>query len=275
MISIYTSAFNVIKNQFDYIGAIDNFTKIADETVVAINTSQDLSYNAFEKLFEANDEARQKDPTIGHIKILKTNFSYKDPDLDGKVKNAALQHCKHDICLGIDLDERININQKSIFETYAKHLKNESPYGCTMLPVINLYGDLKHYTDINNKWYLHKREGVFRGTFAGAKNKDGTHDISKSDSCELINKNGCLIPSWSPLSGIENEEIKLRILQEDDVPFIVHLGYLNLNQRATRNKNFWKNHWQVECGREVEDIPTSIENFKPQNIKLHNITFSF
>jgi GDP-D-mannose dehydratase len=45
MFSIYTSAFNLIKNKFNYRFYIQNFSQFADEVVIAINTSEDNSVN--------------------------------------------------------------------------------------------------------------------------------------------------------------------------------------------------------------------------------------
>ena len=50
MFSIYSSAFNVIKNSFDYKEAVENFCSFAEEVVICVNQSEDSSLEAFEEL---------------------------------------------------------------------------------------------------------------------------------------------------------------------------------------------------------------------------------
>src|SRR6266404_4262124 len=98
MLSIYTSAFNVNKMEYDWQAALTNFLQIADEVVVAVNTSEDDTKDAITAF---------KEPQMP-IRIIETEFGYDDPDLDGRVKNAALQDTIHPYKLGLDLDERIS-----------------------------------------------------------------------------------------------------------------------------------------------------------------------
>ena len=50
MFSIYSSAFNLIKNNFDYKEAIDNFCNFAEEVVIAVNTSEDDTLQVLQNL---------------------------------------------------------------------------------------------------------------------------------------------------------------------------------------------------------------------------------
>ena len=52
MLSIYSTAFNVIKNNFDYKDAVKNFCLFAQEVVISINESEDNTWEAFEELKE-------------------------------------------------------------------------------------------------------------------------------------------------------------------------------------------------------------------------------
>jgi hypothetical protein len=52
-------------------------------------------------------------------------------------------------------------------------------------------------------------------------------------------------------------------LRSKIVPFVVHNGYLNLQDRVLRNKNFWKEHWKIESGgtEPAHKVHESLEDF--------------
>lgn len=230
MFSIYSSAFNVIKNDFDYSRSIDRFCDFADEVVIAVNESED---ETLEKFLEAQSNK-------SNLKIVKTNFSYEDPLLDGKVKNEALQNTSKKIKIGLDLDEYIPLSQKQIWIDISKLLMSNDKAGCVMIPSLNLYKNYDCYSSVGLKWYLHK-EGFQRGAVNFARNNDGTVDTSKSDTCELIDQFGNLVPSLAFKNSIE-------ALRTGFLPFVVHTGYVDLEKRIKRNKNFWIKHWRTESG---------------------------
>lgn len=230
MFSIYSSAFNVIKNDFDYSTSINRFCDFAEEVVIGVNQSED---ETLEKLIEIQSFKT-------NLKIIETNFSYKDPLLDGKIKNEALQNTSNQFKIGLDLDEYIPANQKFIWIDICKLLSSNKDAGCAMIPSLNLYKNNEYYSSIGLKWYLHKA-GYFRGAVNFARNENGTVDTSKSDTCELIDKFGNLVPSIAFKNSIE-------ALRAGFSPFVVHTGYVDLEKRITRNKNFWIQHWKVESG---------------------------
>lgn len=230
MISIYSSAFNLLKNNFDYFFSINKFCSFADEVVIAVNTSED------DTLENLNLLTRQ----FKNLIIISTDISYDDPLLDGKIKNAALQHTSSSIKIGLDMDEYIPLWQKNIWYHLAHLLSNETDYLCYMIPSLNLYGNIDSYTFINPKWYMHK-SGLFRGPVNFAKLKNNCVDTNKSDTCELINSIGNLVPSKILPTDIET-------LRSGYYPFVVHTGYVSFDARLQRNQNFWKKHWLVESG---------------------------
>jgi len=242
MFSIYSSAFNLINNNFDYTESINNFCSFADEVVIAVNKSED---NTFESLKSLN---------FHNLKLIKTNFSYQDPLLDGKIKNEALQNTKEEFKIGLDMDEYIPLWQKDIWTNLAYQLRFDI-YDCYMIPSLNLYKDRDNYFSIGHKWYLHKGN-LFRGAVNFAKNKDGTVDTSRSDTCELIDLNGNLVQS-----KIFDKDINT--LRSKIAPFVVHKGYLDLQNRILRNKNFWKQHWKIESGgfEPKHKVHESLEDF--------------
>jgi|LakMenEpi03Aug12_release.lakeMendotaPanAssembly.Ray.scaffolds.fasta_scaffold30177_8 hypothetical protein len=251
MISIYSSAFNLIKNNFDFVFSINNFCNFANEVVIAVNTSEDDTLSSLINLTN----------TYKNLKIISTNFSYEDPLLDGKIKNESLQNTTQSIKIGLDMDEYIPLRQKSIWLQLAQQLKNDDCY-CYMIPSINLYKDYDHYFSITPKWYIHK-SGLFRGPVNFARKNNGTIDTSKSDSCELIDDNGNLVSSKIAPYHIDD-------LRTGLFPFVVHTGYLSLENRLLRNKNFWSDHWLKESGGEKppHKIHEKLEDFD-YNIQQH------
>lgn len=254
MISIYSSAFNLIQNNFNYSFAISNFCNIADEVIICVNTSKD------DTLKTLMDQQLQ----YANLKIISSDISYEDPLLDGKIKNEALQNTSHEIKIGLDMDEYIPLWQKNIWIELANMLFSDDCY-CYMIPSINLYKDENHYFSITPKWYMHK-SGLFRGAVNFARKNNGYIDTSKSDTCELIDSNGSLVYSKMTPCDINS-------LRNNNLPFVVHTGYISLDDRLLRNSNFWKQHWLTESGGESppHKIHEKIEDFN-YTTKKHGLT---
>jgi hypothetical protein len=251
-LSIYTSAFNLHKNGFaDWEKSFESFSEFADEVVVAINTSEDSTLQSVEAL------------PFSNIRIVKCDIPYTDPLLDGKLKNRALQACSGDILVQLDMDEYIPLWQKDMWYSLGRYLLCFDGIDCFMIPSLNLYKDKNHYKDISQKWYMHKR-GLFRGPVNFARKKDGTIDTSKSDGCELIDSNSNLVRWANTSHAIDN----------NDCPFVVHTGYLDLQARLKRNKEFWLQHWLTESGGDKpphkvhEKMEDFDEEYFPHNFKL-------
>jgi hypothetical protein len=263
MFSIYTSAFNVNKMAFEWQDALNNFARFADEVVIAVNTSDD---NTFDDI--TNYLLTDSSYLALKVKVVQTDFKYDDPDLDGKIKNAALQETTHLYKIGLDLDERIRIQDQGTFRNLTSYFHYDKA-DAVLIPVLNLYQDDKHYKDIGQKWYLH-RTGLYRGTVQNAKRKDGTHDISVSDSCELLDKQGNLVRSLMLIDPNLPPQMKLEIMKQHQLPFIVHYGYIDLAKRIHRNQIFWADHWNLESGSEA-DVPRTIGDLPQVQIFEHNL----
>jgi hypothetical protein len=249
MISIYSSAFNLIKNNFNYKYSVKNFCAMADEVVICVNTSED------ETLSVLTSEQR----LYNNLKIISSDIPYSDYLLDGKIKNLALQSTSstHQIKIGLDMDEYIPIWQKPIWYAAASNLiyDNSQSY---MIPSINLYKTYEYYSSITPKWYMHK-SGLFRGPVNFAIKNNGFIDTTKSDTCELIDSNGNLVLCKAFPSDIQS-------LRGNNLPFVVHTGYLSLENRLLRNKNFWLKHWLLESGGEppIHKVHESMDDFQEQ-----------
>lgn len=260
--SIYTSGFNLIQNGFDYIGALDNFTSFADEVVIAVNSSKDMTLGVLEYY--------QKH-SYKNLKIVPCDFSYDDPLLDGKIKDFALQNTSCEFKIGLDMDERIPLRHKDRWEMMASHLKDTSAKAW-MVPSLNLWGDLNSIkrgaeNNLGTKWYLHL-DGLKRGAVNFAKNRDGTVDTSKSDTCELLDQNDNLVASKKLWGENLNSLEKYLDFIENKGTFIYHLGYASYEDRIQRNRNFWKNHWEVESGGKppAHKVHMDISEFKEETV---------
>lgn len=224
-ISSYTSGFNLIKNEFEWQKSLTNHTRLTDETVVAINTSEDGTLEAVKAFAERNDK----------IKVIETDFSYLDPDLDGKIKNAALQATRYDVKVGLDMDEVVNPAQKKRWYG-AGQILLEQEFQAFFIPVIDLYENIYHYKSLGQKWYMHK-SGLYRGTVNFAKNPDGTHDVNKSDSCELIDERGNLVESRSMVSlSTDAEETIVRYIAIENLPCVFHLGFFKFEKEDPKKQ---------------------------------------
>tara|TARA_R100000995_G_C3468678_1_gene117112 strand:- start:901 stop:1314 length:414 start_codon:yes stop_codon:yes gene_type:complete len=118
-----------------------------------------------------------------------------------------------------------------------------------MLPTIDLYEDVHSFVNIGYKWYIHTRDGTNRGSVNFSLKNDGTFDPEKSDTCELIDDQGQLIPCIGRVSFAEHD------------PKIIHLGYLNLEDKNNINKNFWGKIWHKR--KTGIDSP----DFEPEEVK--------
>jgi hypothetical protein len=256
MIEIYTSAFNLIKNKFNYQFHLKNFCNFADKVTIAINDSEDDTLN---KVFEWREENETR-----NLKVIKVSFPYDSPTMDGDIKNAALQECTEPYCIGLDMDEAINPSIKHRWIDWVNELSKQS-IDALLIPTIDLYGDITRTRwddekSILGKWYLHKNnKELKRGVVNFAKYNNGHHDIKRSDSCELIYKKDDSLVKYVPLvnHNFPTPQKYYDYINDNNVPYVFHLGYLSLVRRALMNENFWKKHWSTEEGSEIE-VPTFV-----------------
>ncbi len=99
MISLYTTAFNLGNFEFSLEDALSNWLYYVDEVVISTLAGQveeiknRVTYTVF----------------ADSVKVISTDLNTEE-DLywDGKLKNAALERCNHDVVIQVDLDERIS-----------------------------------------------------------------------------------------------------------------------------------------------------------------------
>ena len=256
MISLYTTAFNLKDFNVDLDDCLANWFYYADEIVIA--TLKKDEEDVREKITSSKFSDSEK------ITLVSADLDIpEDVYWDGKLKNTSLQSCRYNVAIQVDLDERLSGDKEGYIQI-AKEI-NKHDFPCSvMLPTINLYGDLDHFADVGYKWYMHTREHTFRGPVNFALKNDGNFDPEKSDTCELIDEKGNLIPCIGKIAFTNND------------PKVIHLGFLDIQRRANLNKNFWKDIWSerktLSQKKKVEatNVLTNVSEFDPPT-KLHNL----
>lgn len=234
-LSIYVSAFNLESNLFDWKNTLDKFSEFATELV--IGTSNDSKDNTINLL---KDYVYSKD----NVKLVETDFKLSSATFDGEIKNAALQATTQPGKILLDLDEFIPLSQKDLWIKYF-NLLQESNVDGFLIPSINLCGSLQTYRNISYKFYLHKA-GLSRGVWKYAQNRDGSIDISKSDTTDPIDKFGNL----GKFNMLPNN---IETLRTGEIPYVFHKWAVDLDKRIKQNK-FWKPVWSERAKKEVNDI---------------------
>lgn len=256
MISIYHSAFNLNKHGFSFWqDCLIKSCLFAEEVVVAVNTSIDDTRPSVEKILKENAKS---------FKIIDTSFSYSDPWLDGKIKNAALQECTQEFKLQLDLDEYVPLWQRSLWSNLCFRLKFDQVQ-CYAVASVDLYKDLNHYKSINHKQYIHKNL-AYRAPQIAARNPNGTINTKLSDGCDLVDENGNFVATAATPKDIA-------LMENQQLPFVIHMGYVDLKSRLKRNHEFWHDHWYIESGGSdpAHKIHMKNEDFDYEIFK-HNLT---
>jgi hypothetical protein len=254
-LSIYSTAFNAVKNNFDFKGALDNWFYYADEVCISVNKSED---DTFEQIYEYG---KQKNYSLV---INRTSFDYNDPFCYGKIENSALQSCSGDILIQQNLDERWAGDKTRLLELCGD-LHETSAYKALFVPTIDLYGSLLDYLNIGQKWYIHQR-GLSRGAVNFGIKQDGKPDYNKTSTDELIDNNRNLVPTCVLLSPLDIDN--LREYAKAGWPFTFHLGYLDFKDRIERAK-WWKEFWEKATGGDKNTHPTDIKELLARKATPH------
>lgn len=263
MLEIYNSSFNLIKSGFDYEDMLSNFCSFADRVTIAINSSEDGTYEVLEKW--------RKENAPDKLNLVKTAFEYSDLSFDGKIKNAALEACLEDYCILLDADERINPSDRLKWETYAQALGEEHKIDALLIPVIDLCRDFHNYKSIGSKWYLHKNNrGIRRGTVNFAKLESGKINTERSDTCEAIYQDGSLVRTGAILVPSLTNEEKINAFKNLEMPFVWHTGWVDFEHRLKIN-NFWKPVWENRAGKEIDNIIQKLEELNKITVYPHDL----
>lgn len=265
MFSIYTTIFNIDKEFYsddfikDAINNFKNFVGEEGEVVISIPKSEKTS----EKINILDN--------LG-VKIVFADVNKENIYFVGQLKNIALQCTTRSAKISLDLDERIPIRQKPLWEEIFRNNR----YPAFFIHSLDLWGSIYHIKDDLSfyenkfKWYLH-RDFLFRGAVNFGKLKNGI-DISKTDTCELIDSSGNLPPCF-PIKkedGYYDVQDYLDFIENEGL-FVYHLGYADLDSRLKLNKEWWRDFkTKRNSGEEPFDIKTTKEDLNFPTIK-HNL----
>lgn len=257
-LSIYTSFYNVVKMTYSWKECLTNwlaFLNGSGQIVIAVNTSEDDTSKVVREWVKSFKVSHPTNHTS--IDVIDAEIPYTDPEFDGKLKALALSHCKEPFCILLDCDERILPTQRLQWMKLAQELEKNPQIDAMFIPVVDLFRDESSFKSVGQKWYIHKnRPFLTRGVVNFARKPDGTIDHTKSDTCELIYKeSGDLARTASIMMPNLPDFLKMGQLDSGHVPFVVHLGWLDKEQRIKQSK-FWQPVWSARAGQEVKTEST-------------------
>ena len=244
--------------------------KNSGQIVVVVNTSTDETAQKVRAFF---DQYQAENPWCAtKVKVVEENVPYTDREFDGRLKAIALSHCTEPYAILLDCDEIIPPNQRNLWLGMVRELENRRNVDALLVPVIDLIGDQDHFKSIGSKWYLHRNSpNITRGVVEFARRKDGTFDTTKSDSCELIYKDSSELVRAAPILVPDLPDfLKLTNLESGETPYVVHLGWLNLEQRLKQTE-FWKKHWENREGKPNSQPKTTLADLEKIKRFRHNL----
>jgi len=261
-ISIYTTCYNILTHGFD--GWEDNLksaAQFADELIIVVNNSEDDTDSAIRVALWGFD----------NYKIVPANFSKLDPLFDGRLKNLGLQSCTQPWKIQLDLDETIPLWQRPLWENAFVQLQYSGAQAMA-IPSVDIYKDKDHYKSINLKTYGSIGQ-LWRGPAGNALKPGYFINTQFSDGTELIDEKFQPARALRLYSG---EKEILQNLESGNFPYVLHWGYLNLEERIKRTQQFWGAHWLQESNGSLpaHKIHTDNTTFGHYDYKPHNLRLS-
>lgn len=267
-LSCYAYLFNARVRDFDLDGFVLNVTGFFDEVVIATVASEDDTY----------ERLRGYQLALGtdRFRVVMTKIDpLKDNRFDGNLKTAAMRECSKDpgtILVIADADERFPHSQRPLWDRYAEMLLQQSGWDGLLIPVVDLWGDTDHiraHVPIGVKFRMHKHTVVRRGVPSFAERADGLMDTSRTDSTEPLLSNGILARFASIIQSPSTLQPQTchSLVQ---YPYVLHLGYIDLERRAKLGREFWKSRWEERSGRR-EDVATHRGELDSVPVLKHNL----
>lgn len=271
MISIVSSWFNVERMKFPWRDTLKNWVEFIGpgpgQIAIAVNTSDDNTANLVRDFAKGLIDPRNRIT----VDVVEISIPYTDPEFDGKGKAAAVAAATQPYVVLLDGDERIPTNQRHLWANLMGELERNRSIDGFMIPVVDLFGDERHYKKIGSKWYLTRNSpNITRGVWKGGYREDGTIAINRSDTCECIYADTRdLIRAPHLLMPGLPDFMTMSSLETGQVPFILHYGWINKEQRL-RQSGFWGPIWSARSGSDVKTEST-IEDLEKIRPIRHNL----
>lgn len=272
MFTIYTSCFNVIRMGFNWRDTLRNWHSfLGDEgqICIAINKSDDETLDLVKKFIQElrGEQAQSR----VRFDIVETDFSWQeDREFHGKIKSAALQLAKEPFCIALDLDEVLPLYTKEAWMAAAFKLDQSNLDGY-FIPVFDLCQSWDKYKKLGQKLYLHKNKPDFQiGIIPSARREDGTIDMEKTSTSELISQFGKLAVAEPLLSPTFPDFVRIYALQEGKLPFVFHLGWMEFEQKL-RQITFWEPILSHQAGKEIVQEIKTLEKYMAIPTFAHNL----
>lgn len=274
MLSIYSSGYNLKSMGFSWKDTLTlwlKFLRNNGEIVVAANTSTDETPKLLREFF---DRYREENPWCNtKTVVVDAAIPYEDPEFDGKLKALALSQCSQPYAVLLDMDEVIPIWQTKLWFGMVRELENRRNIDGLLIPVVDLIGDEQHFKGpLGGKWYLHRNTpNITRGVVKWAYREDGSIDTSKSDTCEAVMKDTGELIRYAPIlmDGLP-DFLKIGHLENGEIPYVIHLGWLSLEQRLKQTE-FWRGHWENRDKKPSSQPKTTLADLEKIKRFRHNL----
>lgn len=251
-ISGYTTVYNCEKMGIPYLESINSMLGFCDEVVVLDGCSDDGTYEKIEELAQTNEK----------IKVYQNPFDWTEPGVDGLQKAFARAMCEGDFLWQQDADEVVHENDYEKIKMICKRFPTQADI--LHLPVIELWGDEKHFTARRHAW-----------KWRISRNKpEITHGINKyarvidevsgrvyakkgmSDGCEY-----CNVMSNEPIGHVGFWNDKLELMRNNfpeqyeinmnkvfsSIPSVYHYSWFNIKNKISQLKSggTWSKLWSL------------------------------
>lgn len=258
-LSIYGTGYNLQKMGFSWKETLQNwldFLHHSGEIVIAVNTSEDDTVNLIRQYVASTLQSHSQIS----VKVIDAEIPYTDPEFDGKLKALALSHCTQPYAMLLDFDELLVPSQRALWVGLARDMEMDYSFDSYLVPVVDIFGDEQHYKGIGTKFYIHRNtSNITRGVHKQAYREDGSIDKTKSDTTEAIYKDSREIIRAKQLVMMDLPQyITVGCLESGVTPFVVHLGWLNLEQRVKQSA-FWRPHWDNRDKHSQEPETTLVD----------------
>jgi glycosyltransferase involved in cell wall biosynthesis len=276
-ISGYTHTFNAKKNGYPFVQSIKSMLGFCSEVVVVDGGSTD---GTIDDLKEINDPK---------LKVIHNAWDDSEPGMDGMQKAFGRMFCdpSSEFLWQQDCDEIVH---ESDYEKIISIAKMFPPnVDLIHLPVVELWGDDKHFRTDRHAWKWRMSRNVFNVTHGIVDHARLTGDDGRtyakegmSDGCEYIDM---LTGKYVPHVGFWNERLeKLRVndpvsygkemnLLFDKLPCVWHYSWADIPRKIRNFRDFWDTCWSNLYRRPLKkrfpDVVTDEDIVKKANeVKL-------